>query len=166
MRMALRLAARAAKNGDVPCGAVLVDSKTGSVISRGFNQRELKQRPCGHAELLAIESGARKLKRWRLEDTVLYSTVEPCVLCYGALVAARVPRLVYGAPSPKFGACGGALPLHLVPLNHQPEITSGVLADECAALLKDFFAKRRQKRKEQRERKRQAEAAAQEEEEE
>ena len=142
MRLALREAESALPHDDVPVGAVLVHD--GEVIGAGHNERELREDPTAHAELIAIREGARRLGSWRLLDTVLYVTLEPCAMCAGAIVLARVPRVVYGTADPKAGAAGSVLDVLAEPrLNHRPTVTGGVLAPECAALLVDFFASRR-----------------------
>jgi len=142
MREALREARRAAAEGEVPVGAVLVHG--GDVIARDHNRRERLHDPTAHAEMLVITSAAAELASWRLLDCTLYVTLEPCAMCAGAIVLGRVPRVVYGAPDPKAGAAGSVLDLVRHPrLNHRAEVTGGVLADECGALLVEFFASRR-----------------------
>jgi tRNA(adenine34) deaminase len=142
MRAALEEAARALEHDDVPVGAVLVHG--GAVIGAGHNERELLQDPTAHAEMLAIRAGASALGSWRLLDTVLYITLEPCAQCAGAIVLGRIPRVVFGALDPKAGAAGSVLDVLADPrLNHRPAVTSGVLADECADLLVEFFRGRR-----------------------
>jgi tRNA(adenine34) deaminase len=142
MRLALREAKRATDHGDVPIGAVVV--LDGEVIAAAGNERELRRSPVAHAEMLAIEGAAARMSSWRLLNTVLYVTLEPCPMCAGAIVQARIPHLVYGATDEKAGAAGT---LYNVcqddRLNHCLEITSGVLADESAALLRQFFQARR-----------------------
>lgn len=135
--------ARAAEDeGEVPIGAVVVHR--GRVIGRGRNRVEATQDPTAHAEIIAIGAASQTLKSWRLDEATLYVTLEPCHMCAGAIVLARVSRLVYGARDPKAGACGS---LAMVPqdlrLNHRVEVVPGVLADECGALLSEFFRKRR-----------------------
>ena len=142
IREALRDARRAAAEGEVPVGALVV--KDGEVIARGYNQRELLKDPTAHAEMLAITSAAAELESWRLLDCTLYVTLEPCAMCAGAIVLARIPRVVYGAPDPKAGAGGSVMDLLQHPkLNHRADVTGGVLAAECGAILVDFFASRR-----------------------
>jgi tRNA(adenine34) deaminase len=142
MRAALAEAAAAADHGDVPIGAVVVAD--GRIIAAAGNERELRGDPTAHAELLAIKSAAEEIGGWRMEDATLYVTLEPCAMCAGAMVLARIGRLVYGPLDPKAGA---AYSLYNIPqdrrLNHSLSITAGVLADECAALLRGFFARRR-----------------------
>ena len=142
MRLALQEAERALHHGDVPVGAVLVHD--GEVIGAGHNERELRQDPSAHAEMIALRAGARALGSWRLLDTVLYVTLEPCAMCAGAIVLGRIPRVVYGTADPKAGAAGSVLDILAEPrLNHRPAVEGGVLAPECAALLVEFFAARR-----------------------
>jgi len=142
MRLALREAERALEHDDVPVGAVIV--RDGEVVGAGQNERELRQDPSAHAELLAIREAARAVGSWRLLDTVLYVTLEPCAMCAGAIVLARIPRVVYGTVDPKAGAAGSVLDVLAEPrLNHRPEVAGGLLAPECAALLVNFFAPRR-----------------------
>ncbi|MDR2429198.1 MAG: tRNA adenosine(34) deaminase TadA [Candidatus Margulisbacteria bacterium] len=144
MREALKQARKALKNNEVPVGAVIV--KNGRIIARGWNEREQKQDPCRHAELTAIRRAARALGSWRLLDCALYVTLEPCAMCAGAIVLARIPRVVYAAADPKTGACGSVLNvLSERKLNHRPEVVSGLLADEAGQMLKDFFKKARGK---------------------
>jgi tRNA(adenine34) deaminase len=142
MRLALREAARAAEQGDVPVGCVIV--LDGEVIAAAGNERELRQSPVAHAEMTAIEQAAARMRSWRLLNTVLYVTMEPCTMCAGAIVQARIPHLVYGAADEKAGAAGT---LYNVcqdeRLNHCLEITSGVLAGDSVALLQEFFQARR-----------------------
>jgi tRNA(adenine34) deaminase len=143
MRMALEQARLAAEMEEVPVGAVVVD-KNGRVIGRAHNRREQLRDPTAHAEMLAVTQAAEALSAWRLEDTALYVTLEPCPMCAGAVILARIPRVVYGAPDPKAGAAGSVLNLLDHPaLNHRPEVVSGVLAAEASALLTDFFRRRR-----------------------
>ncbi len=142
MRLALREAEQALEHEDVPIGAVAVCA--GEVVGAGHNERELRQDPTAHAELLALREAARAVGNWRVLDTVLYVTLEPCAMCAGAIVLARVPRVVYGASDPKAGAAGSVLDvLGERRLNHRPEVAGGLLAGECGALLSDFFASRR-----------------------
>jgi tRNA(adenine34) deaminase len=143
MRLAIAEAGRALKHDDVPVGAVIVGT-SGEVLGTGHNERELLQDPSAHAEMLAIRAAAEAIGHWRLLDTTLYVTLEPCAMCAGAIVLARIPRVVYGTADPKAGAAGSVLDVLAEPrLNHRPAVTSGVLAGECAALLVEFFASRR-----------------------
>ena len=142
MRLAIAEARRALEHDDVPVGAVLVHE--GEVVGAGHNERELRQDPSAHAEMIALREGARALGSWRLLDTVLYVTLEPCAMCAGAIVLGRVPRVVYGTTDPKAGAAGSVLDVLAEPrLNHRPAVEGGVLAADCAALLRAFFAARR-----------------------
>jgi tRNA(adenine34) deaminase len=142
MRLALREAERALEHGDVPIGAVVV--RDGEVLASAHNERELRQDPTAHAEVLVLREAARLDGVWRVLDAVLYVTLEPCAMCAGALVLARIPRVVFGAWDPKAGACGSALDVLGEPrLNHRPEVSGGLLAEECGALLSAFFAARR-----------------------
>ncbi|MCW3018219.1 MAG: CMP/dCMP deaminase zinc-binding protein, partial [Solirubrobacterales bacterium] len=139
MRMALREAERALEHDDVPIGAVLV--REGELVTGAHNERELRQDPTAHAEIIALREAARALGSWRLLDTVLYVTLEPCAMCAGAIVLARVPRVVFGASDPKAGACGSVLDvLGEARLNHRPDVAGGLLALECGELLSEFFA--------------------------
>src|SRR5450755_4737081 len=142
MRLALREAERAIEHDDVPIGAVIV--REGEVIGSGHNEREIRADPTAHAEMIALREAALALGSWRVLDAVLYVTLEPCAMCAGALVLARLPRVVYGAPDPKAGACGSVLDvLGETRLNHRPEVSGGLLAQECGELLSAFFAARR-----------------------
>ena len=142
MRLALREAEIALAHDDVPVGAVLVHE--GEVIGAGHNERELREDPTAHAEMLAIREGARALGSWRLLDTVLYVTLEPCAMCAGAIVLGRIPRVVYGAVDPKAGAAGSVVDILAEPrLNHRPDVAGGLLAEESAELLRAFFRSRR-----------------------
>lgn len=140
MRVALDEADVAASKGEVPVGCAVV-SATGELLATGHNLRETDEDPTAHAEIVAIRTAARKLGTWRLEDTTLYVTLEPCVMCAGAMVNARVGRLVYGAADPKAGACTTLFTIGTdTRLNHRFPIVSGVLAEECADRLRRFFA--------------------------
>jgi tRNA(adenine34) deaminase len=142
MRLALREAARALEHDDVPIGAVVVQG--GEVIGAGHNERELRADPTAHAEMIALREAARALGSWRVLDSVMYVTLEPCAMCAGAIVLARLPRLVFGATDPKAGAAGSVFNVLEEPrLNHRPQVESGLLAEECADLLRSFFAPRR-----------------------
>ena len=142
MREAISLAAVAAASGEVPVGAVVV--KDGEVIGRGSNRPIGTSDPSAHAEIVALREAAARLGNYRLTGCELYVTLEPCAMCVGAMLHARLARVVFGAPDPKTGACGGATDLASdSKLNHQTAFAGGVLADECGALLKRFFAERR-----------------------
>jgi tRNA(adenine34) deaminase len=142
MRLALREAERALEHDDVPIGAVMVQG--GEVLAVTRNERELRGDPTAHAELLALRESSAKIGSWRLLDTILYVTLEPCAMCAGAMVLGRVPRVVYGADDPKAGAAGSVLNVLEEPrLNHRPAVAGGLLASQSAALLREFFASRR-----------------------
>ena len=143
MRLAIEEARRALLHDDVPVGAVIV-GPDGEVLGTGHNERELLQDPSAHAEMLAIRAAAQQVGSWRLLDTTLYVTLEPCAMCAGAIVLARIPTVVYGTADPKAGAAGSVLDILAEPrLNHRPTVVGGVLQPECARLLLDFFAARR-----------------------
>ena len=143
MRKALEQANRAFAMGEVPVGAVMVQH--GEVVATGFNRREVGQDPTAHAEMIAVRDASSKLGSWRLNDTTLYVTLEPCAMCAGALIQARVSRLIFGAYDPKAGACGSICNLLAESrFNHQVLVQSGVLADECGAILQQFFQHLRQ----------------------
>ena len=142
MRLALLESERALDHDDVPIGAVVV--REGEVIGVGRNERELRNDPTAHAEVLALREAAAKVGSWRILDSVLYVTLEPCAMCAGAIVLARVPRVVYGTVDPKAGAAGSVLNVLDEPrLNHRPEVAAGLLAEESAELLRAFFRPRR-----------------------
>jgi tRNA(adenine34) deaminase len=142
MRLALREADRALAHEDIPVGAIVV--KDGEVIGSGHNERELREDPTAHAEMIALREAARAVNSWRILDSVLYITLEPCAMCAGAIVLARVPRVVYGASDPKAGAAGSVLNiLDERRFNHRPQVETGLLAEESADLLRSFFASRR-----------------------
>ena len=142
MRLALREAERALEHGDVPVGCVI--AREGEVIGAAPNERELRDDPTAHAEVLAMREAGRALGSWRLSGTVMYVTLEPCAMCAGAIVLGRVPRVVYGATDPKAGAAGSVLDVLGEPeLNHRPDVAGGLLAEECAGLLREFFMSRR-----------------------
>jgi tRNA(adenine34) deaminase len=142
MRLALREAELAPAHDDVPIGAVVVHD--GELLAAAHNERELRQDPTAHAEVLALREAARALGSWRVLDCAIYVTLEPCAMCAGAIVLARVARVVYGASDPKAGACGSVLDVLGEPaLNHRPQIAGGLLAPRCGELLSAFFASRR-----------------------
>ena len=144
MREALAEARRAAQQGDIPVGAVAV--REGQVVGRGHNRREHDRDPTAHAEIIALRQAAQTLGGWRVVGVTLYATLEPCAMCAGAAVQARLPRLVWAADDPKAGAGGSVIDLlNHSRLNHRVEVTRGVLADESAALLQEFFAGLREK---------------------
>ncbi len=142
MKLALREAGRAIEHDDVPVGCVIAHE--GELLAAAPNERELRGDPTAHCEVLALREAARRLGTWRLSATVLYVTLEPCAMCAGAIVLARVPRVVYGAPDPKAGAAGSVLDVLGEPrLNHRPEVAGGLLAEDSAGLLREFFLTRR-----------------------
>ncbi len=137
MQEALRLAEQAAQEGEVPVGCVVV--RGGEIVGRGRNRREAGKNALSHAELEAIDQACRALGGWRLWECTLYVTLEPCPTCAGAIVNARIPRVVYGASDSKCGACGSVCNLFSMNFNHHPQVEAGVLEAECGQLLKDFF---------------------------
>lgn len=142
MRAAFKEARRALEDDEVPVGAIVVHE--GRVIGRAHNQRERLKDPTAHAEMIALTQAAAALESWRLDGAVLYVTLEPCLMCAGALVNARVKRVVYGAKDPRAGACGSIYNVGIdARLNHRFEVAGGVLEGECAELLREFFAKKR-----------------------
>jgi tRNA(adenine34) deaminase len=142
MSAALVEAREALRHGEIPVGCVAVHN--GEVIARAFNRRETWFDPTAHAEIIVLRETARKLGRWRLSGVMVYATLEPCAMCAGALILARVDRLVCGCPDPKAGACGSVHDLIRDPrVNHRMEVVSGILEDECGTILKEFFAERR-----------------------
>lgn len=146
MYEAMKQAKKAGAKREVPIGAVIVFQD--EVIATGFNEREASQTTLSHAELIAIEEANKKIGSWRLEDCTLYVTLEPCPMCAGAIVQSRIKRVVYGAPDPKAG-CAGTL-MNLLEeerFNHQVEVTSGVLEEECGTLLRDFFRELRKRKR-------------------
>lgn len=145
MREALRLAEKAAAAGDVPVGAVIV--KDGNIIARGYNQREAGHSATAHAELSAIEAACHAAGSWRLHGCTLYVTLEPCPMCAGAIINARLDRVVYGAKDEKAGACGSVVNLFEMGFNHRPILKSGILEEECGTVLSRFFAALRSKGK-------------------
>jgi tRNA(adenine34) deaminase len=143
MRLALAQAEVAAERGETPIGAVVV--RDGEVIAAAGNERELRADPTAHAEVLALRAAAALLGGWRIPDSTIYVTLEPCAMCAGAIVLARVPRVVFAAADPKAGAAGSVIDVLGEPrLNHRPEVVAGVLAEEASALLRAFFAARRE----------------------
>ena len=142
MNLALNEARKAFQDDEVPIGCVVVHD--GIVIGRGYNRTESLNDPTAHAEILAITAAAENLGSWRLKGCTVYSTIEPCIMCAGALMLSRAERLVFGAPDPKFGGCAS---LYQIPqdsrLNHRMALTMGVLRDECASIMQEFFQKKR-----------------------
>ncbi len=142
MGLAIERAREAGRHGDVPIGAVV--ARDGEPIAAAGNERELRRDPTAHAEVLAIRAAAEALGGWRLPRTTLYVTLEPCAMCAGAVVLARIPVVVFGATDPKAGAAGSVLDILAEPaLNHRPQVSGGVMEEECAALLRDFFESHR-----------------------
>lgn len=142
MKLAFREAQKALEIKEVPVGTVIVHE--GQVIAKAHNQRELLRDPTAHAEMIAITQAASHLQSWRLDDTTMYVTLEPCPMCAGAIVLARIPRLVFGAWDPKAGAAGSVMDiLQHSKLNHRVSVTAGIMEKECGAILKDFFARLR-----------------------
>ena len=144
MGLALQEAEKAARLGEVPIGAVIV--RDGEVIARAHNLRETEKNALGHAELLAIDRACKALGGWRLTRCTLYVTLEPCTMCAGAIVNARLPRVVFGARDPRAGACGSVCSLCDMPLGHRPALTQGVREEECRAILSQFFQQLRKKK--------------------
>lgn len=145
MREAMRLAREAAERDEVPVGAIAV--RDGRILSCASNTREESKCATHHAEILAIEAACRALGGWRLPGVTLYVTMEPCCMCAGAIVNARVERVVYGAPDLRFGAMGSLFDVTKFPLNHIPAVTGGVMRDECVGILSGYFKKKRNKEK-------------------
>ena len=145
MRRAIMQAEAAKRRDEVPVGAVVV--REGEIIAREFNTRESSGNPTAHAELLAMTRAAKKLGGWRLIGCTLYVTLEPCAMCAGAIVNSRVERVVFGTRDPKAGGMGSVYNITEGKLNHKPEVTEGVLKEECSALLKSYFAEKREKKK-------------------
>ena len=146
MQAAIALAREAAADGEVPVGAVV--AKDGEIVSVGRNRREKDKNALAHAEIEAIDKACRALGGWRLWQCELFVTLEPCPMCAGALINSRMKTVYYGAPDPKAGSCGSLINLFALPYNHQPALVSGVLEQECADILRNFFRELRKKRKE------------------
>lgn len=147
MKKALELANLAAEQGEVPVGAVVVKKSTGEIVGRGFNRREYGKSPLTHAEIIAIDEASRKLGGWRLIDCEMYVTLEPCPMCAGAIINSRIERVVFGTADLKAGSCGSIINLFELPYNHKPELVGGVLAEECADVLSEFFKNLRARKK-------------------
>ena len=145
MKEALALAKEAAAEGEVPVGCVIV--RNGQIVGRGRNRRETEKTALGHAEIEAISDACRNLGGWRLWDCTLYVTLEPCPMCAGAIINARIPQVVFGAKDAKYGACGSVCDLFSMEFNHHPQVTAGVMEQEAQALLTDFFRELRQELK-------------------
>lgn len=156
MRMALKLAQKALDLGEVPIGCVIVYE--GKVIGRGYNRRNTDKNTLAHAEITAINRASKKMGDWRLEGCTLYVTLEPCQMCAGAIIQARIPEVVMGCMNPKAG-CGGSVLniLEMPQFNHQAAVTRGILEDECSGMLKEFFVRLRIRNKQEKELKKQAE---------
>lgn len=145
MREAIKEAKKAELIDEVPIGCVIV--KDDKIISRGHNVRETKQSPIGHAEIIAINKASKKLNSWRLEDCDIYITLEPCIMCSGAIIQSRIRHVYFGAFDPKGGALGSSINvLEANNINHHPEITSGLLQEECSSLLTNYFKSKRMKK--------------------
>ena len=144
MQLALQLAQEAAAEGEVPVGCVIV--KDGQVVGAGRNRRETGRSALAHAEIEAIANACKALGGWRLWQCTLYVTLEPCPMCAGAIVNARIPRVVFGAKDSKCGACGSVCDIFQMDFNHKPQVDKGVLEEQCSEILKDFFKKLRQKK--------------------
>ena len=151
MRRALELAQQAAAMGEVPVGAVIVRRTTGEIVGEGYNRRETDRHALAHAELMAIDAACRKLGGWRLPDCALYVTLEPCPMCSGAIIQARIDEVYYGASDPKSGAVQSVQQMFLLPYNYRPAAVGGVLQEECSALLSAFFRDLRLRRREKNE---------------
>lgn len=147
MAHALMLARRAAEIGEVPVGAVVVHKPTGRIIGEGYNRREMQHSPLAHAEILAIEAACRTLGGWRLIDSALYVTLEPCPMCAGAILHARLDQLVFGTRDPKGGAVRSVQTLYALPYNWKPEVFEGVLQEPCAQILREFFRNLRERKR-------------------
>ena len=145
MKEAIKEAKKAELIDEVPIGCVIV--KDGKIVSRGHNVRETKQSPIGHAEIVAINKASKKLNSWRLEDCDIYITLEPCIMCSGAIIQSRIRHIYFGAFDPKGGALGSSIDvLKVNNINHHPEVTSSVLQEECAALLTNYFKNKRKQK--------------------
>ncbi len=145
MEEAIRLAQHAAALGEVPIGCVI--TRDNEIVGKGYNRRETGKTALGHAELMAIDDACRRLGGWRLRQCRLYVTLEPCPMCAGAIINARIPVVVYGARDPKAGSVGSITDLFSMPYNHHPQVISGVQAETCAFLLRDFFRSLRDRKK-------------------
>lgn len=146
MKKALELARIAAEIGEVPVGAVVVKKSTGEIVGEGYNRREIDKDSIAHAEIIAIENASKKLGGWRLIDCEIFVTLEPCPMCAGAIINSRIERVVYGASDKKAGSCGSVVNLFELPYNHKPELTGGILSEECSSILSEFFKKLRKSR--------------------
>lgn len=150
MERALELAALAASMGEVPVGAVVVHKPTGRIVGEGYNRRETDRSPLAHAEILAIQEASRTLGGWRLVDSALYVTLEPCPMCAGAILHARLDQVVFGTRDPKGGAVCSVQEMFALPYNWKPEVLEGLMQEECAQVLRDFFRELRTRKREKR----------------
>lgn len=148
MERALELAEYAASLGEVPVGAVIVHKPTGNIIGEGWNKRESDKSPLAHAEIMAIENASKKLGGWRIVDSEMYVTLEPCPMCAGAIIHAKLDRVIFGAYDKKSGSVCSVQKMFAFPYNHKPEVTEGFMEEQCSALLKSFFKELRRKKKE------------------
>ncbi len=146
MREAIDLAIKAAEQGEAPVGCVIVRKSDGEIVGRGYNLRESKKSPLAHAEIIALDEASRNLGGWRVLGCDMFVTLEPCPMCAGAIINARIERLIYGAKDKKAGSVESVMKMFDLPYNHRPEAVPGVLEDECAGLLSDFFKKLRANR--------------------
>ncbi|MBR3282600.1 MAG: tRNA adenosine(34) deaminase TadA [Ruminococcus sp.] len=147
MKRALELAGEAFREGEVPVGAVIVKKSTGEIIGEGRNMREGAKNALAHAEIIAIDSACRKLGGWRLPDCAIYVTLEPCPMCCGAIINARIDDVIFGAYDLKSGSAVSVQKMFSLPYNYRPEVTGGVMEEECAEMLSDFFRQLREKKK-------------------
>lgn len=147
MREALLLAQKAYDLGEAPIGAVVVKKSSGEIIGRGYNLRETDKSPLAHAEIMALNEASRTLGGWRVVDSVLYVTLEPCPMCAGAIINSRIDRVVFGARDYKAGSVGSVIDLFELPYNHKPEVTAGVMEAECSGILTRFFSELRKSKK-------------------
>lgn len=144
MLMALEEARKAYISGEVPVGCVII--RNGEIVGRGHNRREADNNPLAHAEIMAIAEAAKTLRTWRLTDTEIYISLEPCSMCAGAIINARIPKVIFGAKDPKQGACGSVVSLlDRKEFNHRPQVIQGIMEKECSDILKSFFMEKRQK---------------------
>ena len=150
MERALELAALAASMGEVPVGAVVVHKPTGRIVGEGYNRREADRSPLAHAEIMAIQEASRTLGGWRLVDSALYVTLEPCPMCAGAILHARLDQVVFGTRDPKGGAVRSVQEMFALPYNWKPEVLEGVMQEACAQVLRDFFRELRTRKREKR----------------